>query len=426
MKTLRALSDVEAAFHYLHAMAHGSTQVVTALRLRGQFDSHTLPARLASWAAQHTLLNIAVQSSQTATEQEQLHFTSRPYQAAQLSVHQPGQGFDHPACFSAQLNTPLPSAWPWRLYVIVQADALYLYFTRSHVISDAFSTRQLLQSLLEILLNHATTAPPSTLLPNRVGSPLHALKPAPASLSTAPANAAPEALAHATRSAVSTRHTRIHRRLLDHRFSADLMAACKARAISLNECFATALALAYASCLGTKQVELYTAINSRRHFTQALADGLGCNIHVLACPLHITALTLDSQVLHYRSALAKASSAWTPSQLPHSAFKAQVAQLCAAEHFRGPCITNSGSTDFTSAIGAQVDFVETAVNRNVANYSIVLHLSSLRGRLQMLYSYASPAMSEVLVKQIDDELMTHLERLNTSLPAPTTAMGIAL
>ncbi|MCU1717265.1 hypothetical protein [Pseudomonas sp. 5P_3.1_Bac2] len=426
MKTLRVLSDVEATFHYLHAMANGSTQVVTALRVRGNFDSNTLSARLTDWAARHAVLNIAVQSSHTDTEQEQLHFTAQPYQAKQLSVRHEHQWFDHPACFSEELNTPLHSAWQWRLSAVIQAGALYLYFTRSHVISDAFSTRQLLQSLLEILLWNVTTAPLTPLIPNRVGSPLNTPSTAPESLPTAAPGPAPEALRHCTRTAISERQTRIHRRLFDRTLSASIMTACKRRGLSLNECFATALALSYASCLGSDQVELYTAISSRRYFTEELADGLGCNIHVLACQMPLTALTLDSQAVRYRSAMSKAGTGWAPSTLAHPAIKAQVEQLCAAEHFRGPCITNSGNTDFTSAICQHVDFVETAVNRNVANYSVVLHLSSFRGRLQILYSYATPAMSDALVKEIDYALMTHLGLLDTSLPAPITAMGIAL
>ena len=193
----------------------------------------------------------------------------------------------------------------------------------------------------------------------------------------------------------------------------------------MNECFAAALAEAYASSLGIKQVELYTAINSRRHFDEALASGLGCNIHVLKCPMKAMPLPLDSQAIQYRSALSKASSAWAPSPLRYSDIKLKVSELCAADTFLGPCITNSGISDFTSAIYRQVDFVETAVNRNIANYSVVLHLSSFRGRLHLLYSYASPAMPTSIVKEIDYALMTKLGLLETSLPGQQPLARIA-
>lgn len=426
MKILRALSDVEAGFHYLHEMGNGSTQVVTASRVSGNFDGATLSARLACWAARHEVLNVTVNAVHTDTEQEELIFISKPFQPEQLIVRHEHQRFDHQAFFCEEINTPLRSGWPWRLSAILVRGVLYLYFTRSHVISDAFSTRELLQSLLEILLWNVSTGELSTLIPNRVGQPIKPLKTPPVTGVTQAPGAATTALRHCTISTIAERQTRIHRRLLDRKLSASIITVCKARGITLNECFAAALAEAYSSCLGTMQVELYTAINSRRHFGDALGNGLGCNIHVLSCPLQLTPLPLDSQALRYRNSLSQAGIGWAPSPLRHNALKSKVSQLCAAEHFLGPCITNSGINDFTSAIYRQVDFVETAVNRNVANYSVVLHLSCFRGRLQILYSYASPAMSDAFVKEIDYELMTRLGLLETSLPGQHPLLSVAL
>ncbi|KPB86326.1 Uncharacterized protein AC504_3871 [Pseudomonas syringae pv. maculicola] len=426
MEILRALSDVEAAFHYLLEMGNGSTQVVTALRLKGNFDGAILSARLASWAARHEVLNVTVHTTHTDSEQEELLLIRKPFQPEQLIISHEQQWFDHQAFFCKEINTPLRSGWPWRLSVILVRGALYLYFTRSHVFSDAFSTREVLRSLLEILLWNVSTEKLSTLIPNRVGQPLKQLKTAPLTVATQAHNAATTALRHCSISTIAERQTRIHRRVLDQKLSASIIAVCKARNITLNECFAAALAEAYANCLGTRQVELYTAINSRRHFSDALTNGLGCNIHVLSCSLQIMPLPLDSQALLYRSSLLQAGMGWAPSSLPHKALKSKVSQLCAAEHFLGPCITNSGINDFTSAIDRQVDFIETAVNRNVANYSVVLHVSCFRGRLQLLYSYASPAMSDALVKEIDYELMTRLGLLEASLSGQHSLLSVAL
>ncbi|WP_277374784.1 hypothetical protein [Pseudomonas sp. AA-38] len=414
MKILRPLSDVEAAFHYLHELGNGSTQVVTAARVNGDFNSTTLSTRLSTWVARHEVLNVAVHRSCTGNGQEILGFVHKPCKPEQMTLHHEPQWVDHLQVFDQQINTPLQDGWPWRLSLILAPGALYLYFTRSHVISDAYSTHLLLQSLLEILVWNVCTGQPSTLLPSRCEQPLKS--------TSTPARAVPEkvatALRHHTMSRIDQRRTRIHRRSLDRTLSASIITACKMRSITLNECFAAALAEAYASCLGTQQVELYTAISSRRYFDSALASSLGCNIHVLSCPMLATPLPLEAQALRYRSALSKASVGWTPSQLSHAAIRSKVSAQCTAETFIGPCITNSGVNDFTSAIYQWVEFVETAVNRNVANYSVVLHLSCFRGRLQMLYCYANPAMSDSLVKEIDYTLMTKLGLLETSRPAP--------
>ena len=61
MKILRPLSDVEAAFHYMRELGNGSTQVVTAARVNGDFDSTTLSSRLNTWAVRHEVLNVTVQ-----------------------------------------------------------------------------------------------------------------------------------------------------------------------------------------------------------------------------------------------------------------------------------------------------------------------------------------------------------------------------
>lgn len=426
MKILRTLSDVEAAFHYLQEVGNCSTQVVTASRVNGNFDPAVLSIRLARWAAKHEVLNVAVQSADTQTEEEQLLFIRKPFDPQQLIVRHEDQRFDHQEFFCHEINTQLQSGWPWRLSIILVRGALYLYFTRSHVISDAFSTRELLQSLLELLLWNVSTGHLSTLIPNRVGHALKKPKTAPVAVAVHASDALTPNLRHCTVSSVAQRQTQIRRRMLDRKLSASIIAVCKARGITLNECFAAALADAYANCLGTKQVELYTAINSRRYFGDALANGLGCNIHVLSCALKVTPSPLDSQALCYRTSLLQAGAGWAPSAMRHSAVKSKVSQLCAAESFLGPCITNSGINDFTSAIYREVDFVETAVNRNVANYSVVLHLSCFRGRLQILYSYASPAMSEALVKEIDYGLMTRLGLLETSLPGQHTLLRVAL
>lgn len=425
MEILRALSDIEAAFHYMHEMGNGSTQVVTAARVNGDFESTALAAKLGKWAARHEVLNIAIDSSQTDSEQEELFFFRKPYQPEQLTIHQESQVVEHQQLFIKEVNTPLKADWSWRLSVIIVPEALYIYFTRSHVISDAFTTRVLLQSLLEIILWNVSTGLVTKLIPNRSKQPLKRMTAAPVTDSTLPAGIAPTAQRHCTISPIAGRQTKIHRRTLDRKLSAAIITTCKTRGITLNECFATALAEAYASSLGIKQFELYTAINSRRHFDEALASGLGCNIHVLRCPMKAMPLPLDSQAIHYRSALSKASSAWTPSPLRYSDIKLRVSELCAADTFLGPCITNSGISDFTSAIYRQVDFVETAVNRNIANYSVVLHLSSFRGRLHLLYSYASPAMSDSIVKEIDYALMTKLGLLETSLSGQHPLVRIA-
>ncbi|MFG0542123.1 hypothetical protein ACF8EA_18350 [Pseudomonas sp. YQ_5] len=420
MTILRPLSDVEAAFHYLHEMGNGSGQVVTAARVNGDFDRATLAARLNTWAGRHEVLNVAVHGAHAGTEQETLSLRHKPFESAQMTLRDEQQWVDHQQLFSQALNTPLPHGWPWRLSLILAPGVLYLYLTRSHVISDAYSTRMLLQSLLEILVWNVCTGQQTSLLPNRRE---HAQQPS----SSAPRaqSADDTTLRHCVTSPVAERHTRIHRRTLDRTLSSTIITVCKARGITLNECFAAALAEAYASCLGTQQVELYTAINSRRHFAGALASGLGCNIHVLCCAMQATPLPLDSQVVRYRDALAKASQGWAPSLLRHAAIRANVSALCTAETFLGPCITNSGVNDFTSAIYHHVDFVETAVNRNVANYSVVLHLSCFRGRLQLLYSYASPAMSDAFIKEIDYALMTKLGLLETSLPGQLPLLRVA-
>lgn len=425
MKILRALSDIEAAFHYMHEMGNGSTQVVTAARVNGDFESTALSAKLRKWAARHEVLNIAIHSSQTDSEHEELFFYRKPYQPEQLTIHQESQGVEHQQLFITEINTPLQADWPWRLSVIIVPKALYIYFTRSHVISDAFTTRVLLQSLLEIILWNVSTGLVTKLIPNRSKQPLKRVTAAPAGESTLPLGIASNSQRHCTISPIAGRQTKILRRTLDRKLSAAIITTCKARGITLNECFAAALAEAYASSLGIKQVELYTAINSRRHFDEALASGLGCNIHVLKCPMKAMPLPLDSQAIQYRSALSKASSAWAPSPLRYSDIKLKVSELCAADIFLGPCITNSGISDFTSAIYRQVDFVETAVNRNIANYSVVLHLSSFRGRLHLLYSYASPAMPTSIVKEIDYALMTKLGLLETSLPGQQPLARIA-
>lgn len=425
MMILRALSDVEAAFHYLHEMGNGSTQVVTAVRVSGNFDNVNLLARLTSWAAMHEVLNVTVHSAHPGTEEEELLLIHQPFQPEQLIVRKERKWFDHQAFFSEEINTPLHSHRTWRLSVIQVPGALYLYFTRSHVISDAYSTQELLQSLLETLLWNVVTGRKSTLIPNRVGQSLKQMDGLVPVTTQTPGGVA-SVLRHLTTSIVSERQTRIHRRMLDRKLSASIITVCKARGITLNECFAAALAGAYADCLGVREIALYTAINSRRHFHDALSSGLGCNIHVLGSSLQVKPSPLDSQALSYRNALKKASLGWAPSVLRHNAIKLNVAQLCAAKHFVGPCITNSGVSDFTSAIYRQVDFVETAVNRNVANYSVVLHLSCFRGRLQLLYSYASPAMSEGLFKEIDYELMTRLGLLEASLPGHPSLMKVAI
>jgi len=273
------------------------------------------------------------------------------------------------------------------------------------VISDAYSTLELLQSLLEALLWNVVTRRKSTLIPNRVGQLLKQLE-GPVPVTTQTPGGGDSVLRHLTTSTVSERKTRIHRRLLDSKLSASIITVCKARGITLNECFAAALA--------------------GRYFHDALASGLGCNIHVLGSSLHVKPSPLDSQALSYRNALKKTSLGWAPSLLRHNSIKFNVAELCAAKHFVGPCITNSGISEFTSAIYRQVDFIETAVNRNVANYSVVLHLSSFRGRLQLLYTYASPAMSEALFKVIDYELMTRLGLLEASLPGHPPLMKVAI
>jgi hypothetical protein len=425
MKILRALSDVEAAFHYLHDIGNGSAQVVTASKVNGSFDSATVAARLASWAVRHEVLNVTVHTVHKDTDQEELQLIGQPFLPEQLIILHEDQWFDHQAFFCKEINTPLPRGMLWRLSVIFINGALHLYLTRSHVISDAFSTRELLQSLLEILLWNVSTAQPSTLIPGRVGQPLKRLKAATVPLAIYNREATIPALRHCTLSPITERQTRIHRRTLDRTLTASIIAVCKARGITLNECFAAAFAEAYCSCLGTGQVELYTAINSRRHFGDALATGLGCNIHVLGCGLQVVPVPLDSQALRYRKALSQAGIGWAPSPLRHHALKSKVLRLCVAEHFLGPCITNSGINDFTSAVYRQVDFVETAVNRNIANYSVVLHLSCFRGRLHVLYSYATPAMSDAIVKQIDYQLMTRLGLLETSLPGPHPLLSVA-
>ncbi|MOA14070.1 hypothetical protein D3C78_1341500 [compost metagenome] len=140
--------------------------------------------------------------------------------------------------------------------------------------------------------------------------------------------------------------------------------------------------------------------------------------------MEATPLPLDSQAIRYRSALSNASCDWAPSALRHDAIRLKVAELCGADTFLGPCITNSGVNDFTSAIYRHVDFVETAVNRNIANYSVVLHLSYFRGRLHLLYTYASPAMSDAIVKEIDYVLMTKLGLFESSLPGQHSMIRI--
>lgn len=425
MKILRALSDVEATFHYLHEMGNGSTQVVTAVRVSGNFDNVNLLTRLSSWAAMHEVLNVTVHAAHPGTEEEELLLIHQPVQPEQLIVHKEQKWLDHQAYFSEEINTPLHSQRTWRLSVIQVPGALYLYFTRSHVISDAYSTLELLQSLLETLFWNVVTGPKSTLIPNRVGQSLKQMD-GPVPVTTQTPGGGDSVLRHLTKSTVSERKTRIHRRMLDSKLSASIITVCKARGITLNECFAAALAGAYADCLGVSQIALYTAINSRRYFHDALASGLGCNIHVIGSSLQVKPSPLDSQALSYRNALKKASLGWAPSLLRHNSIKFNVAQLCGAKHFVGPCITNSGISDFTSAIYRQVDFIETAVNRNVANYSVVLHLSCFRGRLQLLYTYASPAMSEALFKVIDYELMTRLGLLEASLPGHPPLMKVAI
>lgn len=425
MEILRALSDIEAAFHYMHEMGNGSTQVVTAARVNGDFESTALSAKLGKWAARHEVLNIAIDSSQTDSEQEELFFFRKPYQPEQLTIHQESQRVEHQQLFITEINTPLQAGWPWRLSVVIVPEGLYIYFTRSHVISDAFTTRVLLQSLLEIILWNVSTGLVTKLIPNRSKQPLKRVTASPAGESTLPFGIAPNSQRHCTISSIAGRQTKILRRTLDRKLSAAIITTCKARGITLNECFAAALAEAYANSLGIKQVELYTAINSRRHFGEALASGLGCNIHVLKCPMEAMPLPLDSQAIHYRNELSKASSSWAPRPLRYSDIKLKVSELCVADTFLGPCITNSGISDFTSAIYRQVDFVETAVNRNIANYSVVLHLSSFRGRLHLIYSYASPAMYDSIVKEIDYEVTTKLGLLETLLPGQHSLVRIA-
>lgn len=408
----RRLSDVEAGFFYLHRECNGSTQVVTRVSMPGRWAVHTVRERLRHWAGSHPLL-IAQVKERDAT----LWFDYGATANRQPRVYTAGSDFDPVDELGFELNTPLdtPNAL-WRLSAHIQPHAMELYLTRNHVISDAYTTRVLVDSLIETV----TGATPDRLraeplLADRDDHPY--LRP------TVDAGGGDDDVPlqpFMLQAPVHLRQTEV----LSHRIappqSALSKAFCKTNNLTVNQLFAALMMQAYASVSKQRRFNFYTAANTRGRYNHPLvAHGLGCNIAVVKTPMFLASDALLDTARMYRERHRREDGRWSPARVAHAELLQKVRALADASAFGGICLTNSGEVDPSPHLRPHAGLIQTVVNRSVANYAMVLHLSSFGGAFHLNYTYAVPAMSSEFSRAVADQLLDRLDQATTRHRVPT-------
>ena len=400
----RRLSDVEAAFFYLHRECNGSTQVVTRVSMPGRWSVDTVRARLRHWAGSHPLL-IAQVTERDAT----LWFDYDAPAGAPARVVTARDDFDPVAQLGIELNAPLaaPNAL-WRLSAHLQPHAMELYLTRNHVISDAYTTRLLVDSLIETVTGatpHRLRAEP--LLTDRNDQPY---LPPPAAAGNGD-DIAVTLQPFMRQAPMHMRHTELLSRAVTPSQSAQLKAFCKANGLTVNQLFATLMMQAYAAVGQERRLNFYTAANTRGRYDHPLvARGLGCNIAVVKTPMVVEPDALLATARTYCESLRREDARWAPQRIEHAALLRNVKALAGASAFAGICLTNSGEVDPAAHLRPHASLVQTVVNRSVANYAMVLHLSSFGGAFHLNFTYAVPAMSSEFSRAVVEQLLKRLDQ----------------
>ena len=406
MTAPRTLSDVEATFFYLHRECSGSTQVVTRISMPGRWTARTVRDRLRGWSGAHPLLRARV-----AERDATLWFEYGASPDEQARVCTAPRGFDPAEQLAAELNAALdtPNAL-WRLSAHIQPHAMELYFTRNHVISDAYTTRLLVDSLIETVTGTGASAPRAEpLLGNRNDRPC--LPPR--------GGRPPERDDFAVtlqpfmrQSPIGQRRTEVLTRVVGLPQSACLRAFGKANGLTVNQLFSALMMHAYATVSNERRLNFHTAANTRGRYADPLvAHGLGCNIAVLKTPMAVTPDALLDTARSYRARHRCADDRWSPEKIDHAALLLKVRALGTARTFGGICLTNSGEVDPAPALRRHTSVVQTVVNRAVANYAMVLHLSTFGGAFHLNFTYAVPAMSPAFSLAVADQLIKQIDQV---------------
>lgn len=387
-RLLRPLDLVEAQFAYLHAIMHGTTQVVSQLLVDTIVAPQELLLAARSLFERFQILRTCIrENGGELWFAEHGNFSRIPFQITHArSLETVEQDMQE------ELARPLDSEkglWRLRLVRIPVQECSVIILTRNHAISDGSSTKLIFR---ELVANLSTLRKGK--LPSGISEPLASWPVARPGVQPPNGGVLAPALRFNSFAPVPSRTPRFLDLDITCQESERLLGFCKSNNVTVTQLLSALFMKSYCRVRGTDTTALFTAVSLRsERFHTELVQEMGCHITVVrTVPRNVTGdlLTLARQCGRL---LETAIESWQPKFASHSALRSEIEALASSDRFGGIAITNTGSAaakDFSGDIRPLG--MRTIVNRIGANYAVVLHVLSFDGKLCLTFAYSEPAM----------------------------------